>query len=172
MTNIYWYEVITALWDDLNHMSGCHRAYGMKLNLSSCVETTNKIHYWKVFEKMFSKKEFDMIYNVNNSIRKFLMHRTNTWNFSLNKICQNSALFCIVKICIDIIAWKIAIFMTWKYTQKRAISIYPTIVLQQIIDLFSQVYNFWNIFFGYCSIKCFLLKPQLLIYLHMGKTYC
>ena len=33
-----------------------------------------------------------------------------------------------------------------KIHKKRAISIYPTIVLQQIIDLFSQVYNFGTFF--------------------------
>ena len=57
-----------------------------------------------------------------------------------------------------------------KIHKKRAISIYPTIVLQQIIDLFSQVYNFGTFFSDIVVKGVLFLKPQLLIYLHMGKT--
>ena len=59
-----------------------------------------------------------------------------------------------------------------KIHKKRAISIYPTIVLQANYWFVFPGIQFWNIFFGYCSKECSILKPQLLISLHMGKTYC
>ena len=108
---------------------------------------TSKINTFGRLSGRYVIQEFGMlVYNLNNSTRKFLMHRTNTWNFSVK---QNLSKLCFVPYCKNM-HWyncvKDCYIHDMKIHKKRAISIYPTIVLQQIIDLFSQVYNFGTFF--------------------------